>query len=170
MIVIVFGLPGSGKSYFASRLAGMLNAQYINSDRIRKEMLKERTYTIKEKLSVYNEMLSRFIEVDRQNKNVVLDATFYKNEIRRNFVNKAGGNKSIRFIEVIADESLIRERLKKAREDSEADFEIYKNIKEEWDPMDEPHLVLKSTNENIDEMLYKTTDYLNLKHDPGRNK
>jgi len=35
MIIIVFGLPGSGKSYFASKLAERINARYINSDVIR---------------------------------------------------------------------------------------------------------------------------------------
>ena len=38
MVVIVFGLPGSGKSYFASRLAGIISADYINSDRVRREI------------------------------------------------------------------------------------------------------------------------------------
>jgi predicted kinase len=170
MVVIVFGLPGSGKSFFASRLASMINAYYIKSDRVRKEMLKKRNYSVKEKLSVYNAMLSQLIEAKKQNKNIVVDATFYKNEIRRNFINKAPANDSILFIEVIADESLIRERLKKTREDSEADFEVYKKIKEEWEQMDEPHLVLKSTDENINEMLLKTTDYLQIKDDTRTNK
>ena len=163
MIVVVFGLPGSGKSYFAMRLASMINALYINSDRVRKEMLTKRKYSEKEKLSVYDEMLSQLIEARKQNKNVVLDATFYKNEIRESFINAVGENERIKFIEVIADESLTRERLKEIREDSEADFDIYKKIKEEWEPMDETHLVLKSTNDNIDEMLNKATDYLNFK-------
>lgn len=163
MIVVVFGLPGSGKSYFAIRLASMINALYINSDRVRKEMLTKRTYFEKEKLSVYDEMLSQLIEARKQNKNVVLDATFYKNEIRESFINAVGENERIKFIEVIADESLTRERLQEIREDSDAGFDIYKKIKEEWEPTDEPHLVLKSTNDNIDEMLNKATDYLNFK-------
>ena len=170
MIVVVFGLPGSGKSFFASRLASMINAYYIKSDRVRKEMLKTRNYSVKEKLSVYNAMFSQLIEAKKQNKNMVVDATFYKNEIRRNFISKAPGNERIIFIEVIADESLIRERLKKTRVDSEANFEVYKKIKEEWEPMDAPHLVLKSTNNNINEMLYKTTDYLQLKDDTRTDK
>lgn len=170
MVVIVFGLPGSGKSFFASRLAGMINGYYIKSDRVRKEILNKRNYSVEEKLSVYNAMLSQLIKAAKQNKNIVVDATFYKNEIRINFISKVPENELIVFIEVIADESLIMERLKKPREDSEADFEVYKKIKEEWEPMDEPHLVLKSTDENINEMLLKTTDYLQLKNDTRANK
>ena len=33
MIIIVLGLPGSGKTYFASRFAKLIHADYINSDR-----------------------------------------------------------------------------------------------------------------------------------------
>src|SRR3954469_25860175 len=155
MVIIVFGLPGSGKSYFACRLASMINADYINSDKLRKEIVANRTYSENEKLAVYKMMLSKLIDAKNQNKNVVLDGTFYKDEIRRIFideVDKAGG---IVFIEVIADENLINDRLQKTREDSEADFEVYKKIKAQWQPLDEPHLVLKSTNDNINEMLDK---------------
>ncbi len=59
VIVIVFGLPGSGKSYFASRLAEMLKAEYINSDIVRKQLLTQKTYSEKEKLSVYDSMLEK---------------------------------------------------------------------------------------------------------------
>lgn len=165
MIIIVFGLPGSGKSYFASRLASMLDACYITSDRLRKEILNKRTYSEEEKLSIYDVMLSRLMEATKQNKKVVLDATFYKNEIRKNFINTIDKSEQVIFIEVIAGESLIRERLLKTREDSDADFEVYKKIKAEWEPMDEAHLVLESTNDNINKMLYKAIDYLNLKDD-----
>ena len=86
MIIIVFGLPGSGKSYFASQLAKMLNADYINSDKIRMAMFVKRTYTINEKLAVYNEMLMQARKAEKNHTNLVLDATFYKNEIREIFI------------------------------------------------------------------------------------
>lgn len=38
MIVIVLGLPGSGKSYFAARFAELIHADHVNSDRVRKSM------------------------------------------------------------------------------------------------------------------------------------
>jgi predicted kinase len=47
MTVIVFGLPGSGKSYFATRLAELLNASYISSDQLRMQLYAKRTYTEK---------------------------------------------------------------------------------------------------------------------------
>ena len=170
MIVIVFGLPGSGKSYFASLLSTLINAEYINSDQVRKRMPHKRTYSLNDKLSVYQEMLLQMKEFLKQKRNLVLDATFYKNDIRKKFMDEAGLNGGITFIEVKADESLIRERLKTPRLDSDADFKVYKLIKEQWEPLYEPHLILRSTNDNIAEMLLKTVDYLHVKDDKRTDK
>ncbi len=169
MIIIVFGLPGSGKSYFASHLASMINAEYINSDIVRKKLFHKRTYSEQEKLLVYNEMIRQMRKVAKQNRNVALDATFYSNDIRQKFVEGIKDINDIIFIEVTAEESVNRKRLEKAREDSEADFEVYKKIKNEWEPLRQDHLILKSTNDNIREMLEKTADYLYLKNDKRTN-
>ena len=165
MIVIVFGLPGSGKSYFASRLAKMINADYINSDRVRKEMFKSRTYSEQEKAAVYNEMLEKMKEAVSQRRNLVLDATFHKNETRNIFIQGMKGKGKIFFIEVWAGENIARERLKESRPYSEADFEVYKLIRQYWETLNEPHLMLESTNENIDKMLQKAAEYLQWKND-----
>ena len=170
MIVIVFGLPGSGKSYFASKLSTLINAEYIKSDQVRKHMLDKKTYSLNEKLSVYLEMLLQMKGFLKQKRNLVLDATFYKNDIRKKFMDEAGLHGGISFIEVIADESIIRERLKTPRLDSDADFEVYKLIKEQWEPLYAPHLILQSTNDNIAEMLLKAADYLHVKDDKRTDK
>lgn len=170
MIVIVFGLPGSGKSFFACRFAAMINADYIHSDRVRKKLFISRTYLLQEKLAVYNEMLAQMKEVVKQNKNLLLDATFYNNDIRKKFLDKAKGVASIFFIEVKAEQSIIRKRLQEKRVDSEADFEVYKKIKKQWEPLHEEHLILQSTNDNINEMLHKAADYQQLKDDKRANQ
>ena len=41
------------------------------------------------------------------------------------------------------------------RTDSQADFEVYKKIKNEWEPFDQDHLILQSTDDNIEEILHK---------------
>lgn len=163
MVVIVFGLPGSGKSYFASRLANRIDAEYINSDRLRKEMFKMRTYSKQEKESVYQTMLRKMKEDVAQNKNVVLDATFHKKQTRKPFMKEMKTKGGIYFIEIVAEERIIRDRLKKKRRYSEADFKVYKIISSENEPLRESHLVLQSTNSNIKEMLGKAVDYLKSK-------
>ncbi len=165
MVIIVLGLPGSGKSYFASRLAGMIHAVHINSDRVRKEMFATRTYSPEEKDSVYTQMLVRMKEVMSRGLSVVIDATFYKNDIRNRFIAGAGGDENLAVIEIKAGDALVRERVGKQRADSEADFEIYALIKSKWEPLDFPHLVLESTENNIGEMLNKAAAYLHMNND-----
>jgi len=165
MVVIVFGLPGSGKSYFASRLASKIKADYISSDRLRKGLIQKRTYSDREKRFVYEEMLKKRDDAQRQHNNLVLDATFYKNELRDLFKKEDQDKSQVIFIEIQADENLISRRLERERADSEANWNVYKLVKQQWEPMKENHLILESTDENIEHMLEKAMDYLKKEND-----
>jgi predicted kinase len=170
MVVIVFGLPGTGKSYFASRLAERITAEYINSDRLRKELFPERTYSDKEKEMVYREMLEKTKRAINDNTNVVLDATFYKNDTRNRLLKEIKDKAKITLIEIRAAEDIIRQRLQKERPFSEADFGIYKLIQQQWEPLNAPHLILSSTDYNINDMLQKAMDHLQKKNDKRSNQ
>ena len=165
MIIIVFGLPGSGKSFFASLLAKEINAEYISSDILRKQIFPHRNYSTEEKQKVYDSMLAIVKEAMKQNKILVLDATFYKNDLRRKFFEAAKRMDEVIFIEVQAEEELIEERLQRKRTDSEAGFEVYKKIRSEWEPMKEEHLILQSTNDNINKLLEQALHHLRFKDD-----
>ncbi len=164
-IILVCGLPGSGKSYFASRLAEKLGAEYVNSDRIRKQLFPRRSYSESEKATVYAALLRKMEKSINDKSALVLDATFHKSSARKPFLSKA--NNHIYFIEVQADEAVVKERLKKNRPYSEADFGVYELIKKEWEPLNPPYLILQSTNNNIDLMLKKALQY--LKNDTRTN-
>jgi predicted kinase len=170
MIVFVVGLPGTGKSFFASRLAKMIDASYLNSDMIRKELFAERTYSYDEKKEVYDTMLGKAKEAIAIGQNLVLDATFHKKETRDTFMKQLSDQDEVFYIEIHSAESTIKERLMKSRPYSEADFEVYKLIRQQWEPFNEPHLVLESTNNNIEEMLLKAGQYLGWKNDTGTDK
>lgn len=163
---MVLGLPGSGKSYFASRLAQKIGADYLNSDQIRKEIFQDTKYSESEKAKVYEVLLKKMQELIGKKKEVVLDATFYKKELRKTFINSV--KSKFVFIEVWAKENIIRQRLEKTRQNSDADFEIYQLIKHRWEPLEEPHLKLESTNNNIIEMLNKAVNF--LKNEEGSNR
>ena len=160
MIVIVLGLPGSGKSYFASRLAEVIQADYINSDQVRKEMFSKRMYSEQEKGAVYNAMLEKMKSVVQLNKDLVIDATFHREDSRQLFIRQLRGKAKFFFIEITANPDLIRRRLKKERPFSEADFDVYELTRHQWQPLSEPHLSLESTDENIDYMLERAVNYL----------
>lgn len=160
MIVIITGLPGSGKSYFAGRIAQMLSAAYINSDKVRRELLVLPSYSCEEKILVYDEMLKRAIQASEHGKEVVIDATFCTNALRKKFTNELQKISGVFFIEMVADEDVIKERLMQRSNDSDADFNVYKSVKKLWEPVSGSHLVLKSTNDNINDLLEETADYL----------
>jgi predicted kinase len=164
MVIIVFGLPGSGKSYLASHLASKIDAVYINSDQVRLTLFPFRTYSDEEKKLVYRFILKQAQLELSKGKDVVLDGTFYKTEIRDEFTRTLHAFSPC-FIEVIADESLILQRLKRPRKFSEADASVFTLIKTQWEPMQDDHLILTSTDSNLEEMIRQALAYIHrLKH------
>lgn len=161
MIVIVAGLPGSGKSYFAEHLAERLDATYINSDHTRLSLRAAGKYSYTDKLNIYKAMLTHAARVLEENKSVLVDATFFHHTMREMFVRLAQGyNVPIRFIEIVADEEVIRERLEKPRRYSEANYTVYEHVRNEFEPIIIPHLTLESTNDNLESMLQSAVDYI----------
>jgi len=160
MVVIVTGLPGTGKSFFASHLAKKMHAAYINSDQVRKTMMPPGHYSLQDKRSVYDQMLAQVVALINQNKDVVLDASFYKSILREQFKKALTPVALVKFIEITATEAIIKDRVRLPRKDSEADFEVYKKIRAAWEPFLEPHLLLRSTNDNLVELLDAAINYL----------
>jgi predicted kinase len=161
MIVLVFGLPGSGKSYFSAKLADRLGAQYISSDRIRIGMNLSGKYTFEDKVSVYKEMAMVAGMAIEQGRDVVVDGTFYHHSMRDLFVDLAGSHQtSLHFIEITSNDDTVKERLSKRRKESEADYSVYQQIKKQFDQVNSPHLRLHSGRNNIEDMLSTALNYL----------
>jgi predicted kinase len=101
-------------------------------------------------------MLNNMLDLIDKEKDVVLDASFYTNKIREPFLNCR--KTTLAIIEVWADENIIKLRLEKTRPYSEADFEVYQLLKQQWEPLEQPHLILESG--DIDNMLSRAVKYL----------
>jgi predicted kinase len=164
MVIIVFGLPGSGKSYFASALADRIGARYLSSDKIRKELFVILTYGDDEKDKVYGELLERAVRALPQN-DVVVDATFYRARWRDKFRESIAPGHKLKWIEINAREDVVRQRLLKPRLESDADFKVYKKLRDKWEPMTEHHLILESGNENFEQMMNQALHYLKVSDD-----
>ena len=118
-------------------------------------------YGPKDKENVYEQMKFLADNALRQGKDLVLDATFYKKSIRDPFSSLAEKHQiSLALIWVEAGEELVRERLSKKREDSEADYEVYLKLKTKFEPPLEPHLKLISGSNNISDMLRQAEKYI----------
>jgi len=167
MVILVFGLPGSGKTTLAAELAGRLKALYLSSDRVRKEMIRDVSYTPEEKLAVYERMVELATEaVVRRDDDVVVDATFHREDERRLFRKLLSDRTAMYVIEIRAKEELIRERLEAPREDSDADFAVYEKISAEWEPEFDEHLVLWSERNNLEELVHEAMDYMHIIYEP----
>lgn len=160
-IVIVMGLPGSGKSYFAKKLAEKFTAVYINSDTVRKDLGAMGRYSFEDKLLVYKEMAKLTEQQVHENETIIVDATFYLKTMRDIFIGLADKKEAqIIFIYIIADEALIKSRLEKSRIDSEADFAVYEKVKNQFEKINIPHQEIESTENNIDSMISIAKEYI----------
>lgn len=166
MLLIVFGLPGSGKSYFSQELSKKLKADYLSSDELRLEIQKKGQYSELDKSQVYELMMKRMTESLSKGRTVVLDATFSRRKMRIDFINQSENLNSDYFlIRIEANESDIKERLEKSRPYSEADYSVYKKIKEEFEEVNRPHLILNSSKLELEEMLLRALNYIGKSED-----
>ncbi len=164
MILIVFGLPGTGKTYFARRLAEEINASYFNTDQVRKELHLEGQYDQKSKTQVYDQIRNKLEEVSGNGKDVIVDGTFHLTAVRDAFIDQARKlDEPIAFVEMKASDKTIEKRMQSEREHSDADYKVYLQVKYDFEEMNEPHLVLVSEVQPIDEMIKNTKSYLDAK-------
>lgn len=161
MIIAVFGLPGTGKSFFAKRLASDLGAEYLSTDKIRKQLQKTGKYSTADKEHVYNRMLELATTCLKQQQRVVVDGTFSKHNLRAKLMQAANNqNVAVCWIQTMADEATVKQRVSQKREDSEADYTVYQKIKTDFD---EPYftcLLLNSGHADIDYMISEAKQYI----------
>jgi adenylylsulfate kinase len=86
-VVYLTGLPGSGKSTIARALIPLLHqsgndAVLLRLDDIRKQFAPEANYSLAEREKVYHLLNEKALELYRQGKNVIVDATAYKKQWR----------------------------------------------------------------------------------------
>ena len=145
MLVMICGLPGTGKTTLAKAVAERINAVHISSDTVRMKMLEERTYSAEEKEKIYDTILEEAEKQLKEGKNVILDATFYKKALREKVRVIAA---DFFIVECTTHENLIKERIfarKKEETESEADYKVYKKVKTEFEPIAERHFAVDTS-------------------------
>lgn len=161
MIIVVMGLPGTGKTFFAEHLATHLQATHISSDKTRNRLRKRGAYTPDDKNQVYQEMLALAEEILKNGQEVIMDATYSKKAHRDEVSALARRtHASLHFIQITADEETIERRTNQKREDSEADFAVYQLMKKSFEPLEVPHLELDSSQSKIEKMLAIAQKYI----------
>jgi predicted kinase len=168
MVVVVFGLPGSGKSTVARRLAGRLRAEWISSDAVRVERGLRGDYRKETIAAVYREMMARGERVLEAGGSVVLDGSFSDRRFRaqaRALADAAGV--PLALIRMVADETTTLVRVGRKRKLTEAGPKAYRLLRRNFDPVEQEHLTLDSSTTGVGRLLAETLRYLATIEGPG---
>ncbi|NMC59908.1 MAG: AAA family ATPase [Candidatus Methanofastidiosa archaeon] len=160
MLIVITGLPGSGKTTIAEALAKEVDAVVLSTDKIRKSMFKNPVYNEDDKRIIYDELFSRGRKYLASGKNVILDGTFYTKSLRKRAKAIAESTcEKIFFIYCETPELLLKERITKRNDKySDADFNVYLKIKEIFEDFEEEILLVDTSNSvdrNIKDIVEK---------------
>jgi Uncharacterized protein conserved in bacteria len=145
-LVLIGGLPGTGKSTLARGLASAGHFDIIRSDVIRKELAglpvtqrAEGCYTPEWTERTYAECLNRAIDRLRDGGRVIVDASFSDEAHRELFIESAQKLSVPTAVFICrTDPDLARERLHNRQGDaSDAGWAIYEELAERWERMSE---------------------------------
>lgn len=151
-LIIISGLPGSGKSYLAQKIVKRLPAVIIESDWVRKLLFPKPTYAGLESAWVHRIGHAAAGRLLRSGRNVIYDATNLVEWHRRKLY-KVAENADARLVivRVVAPEHVIRRRLKRRKNVSptlgfsDADWQTYELLKRTVQPVQRKHLIVDST-------------------------
>ena len=154
VMILVSGLPGTGKSYFARQMASRCPIMVLESDGIRKALFPKPTYLPSESGRTFDALHIAAERLLRQNISVLVDAT---NLIERNrwvFYNIAKRSQAkLILVRTIAPSHVVQRRLEQrghsgGREDnSDADWKVYMDMKPSAEPISREHHVVDTSRE-----------------------
>lgn len=160
-IIVVSGLPGTGKSYFCRRLAERLPFLILESDALRKLLFPTPSYSASESSRLFRTIYYLIEELLGKGVPVILDATNLEERHRERIYNIAERlNARLIMVRVEAPPELVQKRLqaravKKNTEDSsDADWTVYQKMKTTVQQISRNHFTV-DTSRDITPVLEK---------------
>jgi predicted kinase len=151
LLVLMVGAPATGKSRLARRLAHALDAQVVESDRVRKQLFAEPRYTGGEHAAVYgwcHTVLKSALVVGR---NVIFDATNLEERTRRRIYDLADDNNArLEIVWVTCPPAIVQQRMLRRRDAiddddmSDADWPVFLDMRRRAEPIRRPHSVINT--------------------------
>ena len=165
VLAMLCGLPGTGKTSLARRLAMRWPAVVIESDRIRQTLFTPPTYTAEESRQVHQVchiLIGWYLRhTDRDGKlhrqHVIYDATNLYEYHRRLVLSLAERNEArLVVVEVTARDEVVRERLApRGRQDmaglySDADWDVYQRMRQRAEPIQEQYVTVDTSQGGVE--------------------
>jgi predicted kinase len=157
ILVIMTGLPGTGKSFVGTVLANALDAAIVRTDFVRKVLFPSPRYTAQESKTVYEVAHRVTSELLAQGISVVFDGTNLREEYRRILydIGRQRGAK-VAIVLTTAPEDLVMQRLvaqsqgRAKRHYSDANWEVYQAFKASQEPVQLPHWTVDTSKDIAD--------------------
>ena len=165
-LVIVSGLPGTGKSFFCRKLATRFPACVVESDAMRKILFPTPQYTATENARLFAACHVVIESLLKQGIPVIFDATNLLERHRErlyNIAEKTGAR--LVLVQVTAPPSVTYQRLRARKEqrnpedNSDADWEVYKRMRQKVDKIWRNHFVV-DTSRDLTPILDKIVRFL----------
>lgn len=153
ILIVVGGLPGTGKSYFCSKLAERLPFITLESDALRKVLFSSLTYSLQESSRLFQACHRLIEQLLRRGFSLILDATNLSERHREYFYSIADHlDVKLVLVWVEAPPQLVRERLKDRRNEetkSDVDWVVYQKMKSSVQPIRRNHYVVDTSRDII---------------------
>lgn len=133
VLIVVSGLPGTGKSYFCSQLAERLPVVILESDALRKALFSSPSYSLQESSRLFRVCHLLIEKLLKKGMSLIFDATNLSERNREHLYSIADRlDVKLILVRVEAPPQVVYQRLK-AREESEskseADWMVYRKMK-----------------------------------------
>jgi predicted kinase len=153
VLVMLSGLPGTGKSHLARRLAEVLPFAVIESDQVRKILFPECNYSGEESKWVHRTCHALIERLLQRGVRVIYDATNLHERHREQVYRLTDGNQvKLIIVKVVAPQPVASGRLRSRGEASsddkdisDADSGVYRRMSRQVDPIGRNHVVVDTS-------------------------
>ena len=152
ILIILSGLPGTGKSHLANIIADSLPITIIETDFIRRTLFKNPEYAGTENATVFSVCHALIEELLLSNISVLLDATNLLRKNRKRLYRIAeNSDANVLLVALTAPEDIVRDRLAlrtskpDPKNNSSADMSVYYKLKRTAQPILSHHYIIDSS-------------------------
>ena len=156
ILVVVNGLPGTGKSFFSHCLAKRVPLAVLESDALRKEMVPSPLHTAKESARLFQAVHELIYLLLEQGVPVLLDATSLVEAHRERLYHIVDRrNARVIMVRLEAPPEVVRQRLEaranttQRQDHSSADWKVYQRMRPSQKPIRHNHLVVDTSQDIV---------------------